>query len=235
MARHGSPSNISTSPRSPRVSFAEGLITSVCRPLRSSEHWTLYYFETHAANCKHCFEPLSVSRLGKQLCEEGNELAVDVARLIFCRRDGSVYSREKEGSRDVRVELPHNYAQTMGLLMAIQRALRKGQTFIKPRSQDRSYYVPERRSRTPEIISRTPEPMPRYEVREATPSPDRVKPRSDREDQDDYSKLRRGSLYGSDMMDIERAKREARATLRYNLEVREPSYLRSRRRFSISG
>jgi hypothetical protein len=215
------------------VGFAEGYVTSISRPLSNSEHWQLYYFETHADGCDQCFEPLAVARSGGQLCDKGKELAVEVARLVFCRQNGAVYSREKEGAKEVRVELPHNYVQTLGLLQAIQRGLRKGQTFLKPKSQDRSYYVFQR-PRTPERMSRTPEPMPRYEVRLATPSLDRAQYSSYRDPADDFAKSRRGSLYGSDMLEMEHAKREARAKVRYNVELREPSS-RSYRRVSTYG
>lgn len=235
MRRHDSPTGVPSSPKSPKVGFADGFVTGISRPVNNDEHWTMYYFETHAAKCKSCFDPLVVSKTGKQLCSEGHELAFDVARLIFRRKDGEVYSREKEDHREVRVELPHDYVQTLSLLKAIQRSLKNGEAFIKPKSHDKSYHVPDRRPRTPERFARTPEPAPRYEVRIAEPSPEPVKVRSTpkREDAEDFPELKRGSLYGSDMIDLERAqKREVRAGVRYNTELREPSYLRPQRRYS---
>lgn len=233
--RHDSPTGVPSSPKSPKVGFAEGLVTSISRPVNNEEHWTLYYFETHAVKCKSCFEPLTVAKTGRQLCSVGHELAVDVARLVFRRKDGAVYSREKEDHKEVRVELPHDYKQCLSLLKAIQRSLKNGERFIKPKSHDRTYFVAERRPRTPERFARTPEPAPRYETRTAEPSlePAKMRPTSRRDDADDFAGLKRGSLYGSDMDDLERAQlREARAGLRFNVEVREPSYLRSHRRFS---
>lgn len=231
--RHDSPMSVPSSPKA-KVGFADGFVTGVSRPVNNDEHWTLYYFETHAAKCKYCFNPDGVSKKGKQLCSHGHELAVDVARLVFRRKDGEVYSREKEDHREVRVELPHDYVQTMSLLKAIQRSLKTGELFIKPKSHDKTYYVADRRPRTPERFARTPEPAPRYEVRIAEPSPEPFKVRAPkRDDLDDLSPLKRGSLYGSDMIDLELAQqKEVRAGVRYNTELREPSYPRSRRRYS---
>jgi hypothetical protein len=226
---------VPSSPKSPKVGFADGFVTGISRPMTNEEHWILYYFETHAAKCKSCFDPLVVSKTGKRLCSEGHERAVEVARLIFRRKDGEVYSREKEDHKEVRVELPHDYIQTLSLLKAIQRSLKNGERFIKPKSHDKTYYVADRRPRTPERFARTPEPAPRYEVRIAEPSPEPAKVRSTpkRDDLEDLSELKRGSLYGTDMDDLERAqKRELKAGVRYNTEVREPSYLRSHRRYS---
>lgn len=119
-------------PKSPIVGFADGYVTSISRPVTNDEHWTLYYFEIHARNCKSCFDPLGVAKLERQFCSEGHELAVDVARLVFLRKDVEVYSREKEDHKEVRVELPYDYSQCLGLLKAIQQALKKGERFINP-------------------------------------------------------------------------------------------------------
>jgi len=141
MHRYNSPTGAPSSPKSAKVCFVDGEVTSMSRPVTNDEHWTLYYFETHAAICKSCFEPLIVSKQGKTFCDKGRELAIDVTRLIYLNEDGKICSRRMQGHQEVRVEVPNGYDQTLSLLKAIQRGDRKGEQFLKPKSHDRRYYV----------------------------------------------------------------------------------------------
>jgi hypothetical protein len=238
LRRHDSPTGVH-SPKTSKVGFAG--VTGISRPVNKEEHWTLYYFEAHAAECRTCFNPLSVYKAGKQLCDKGHQLAIDVARHIFYRKDGEVYSRVKDGEQEVRVEIPHGYEQTLYLLTAIQRALKKGEQFIKHKSHDRTYLVEpripnervkrdrEHRERETEEAKQTPRKQ--YDTVIVEPSSPPRPRRHERESQEkstDSSK--RGSLYGYDMGELERLEKREK-NLRYNLEVREPSF-KSHRRYS---
>lgn len=218
--RRSSPIGAPSSPKSVKVCFAEGDVTGILRPPTRDEHWTLYYFESHAAQCIHCHEPLRVSKQGKRLCDTGHELAVDVANLIFCTDDGKIHSRQ-DSHRDIRLELPVDYVETVSLLKAIQRGVRKGDQFIKPKSHDRSYFVPSRR--TPERFATTPEPAPRFETALHLKRDDPLWI---------FSGLERGSHYDADMGELQKAM-ELEQRVPYNVEVRVPSYLQPCRRSSV--
>jgi hypothetical protein len=233
LRRHDSPTGVySRSQKPTKVGFAG--VTGISRPLSNDEHWSLYYFEAHAAQCHSCSDPLSVSRSGKKLCDRGHHLAIDVASLIFIRaKDGEVYSHVRDEQQEVRVEIPHGYEQTVSLLKAVQRAIRKGERFIKPQSHDRNYHVP---SRLPtEKVKLEVKPAKVYDTIVVEPlasSPTR-RSRRERESQDTHTDSKRGSLYAVDMGELERAeKREQK--LRYNLEVRQPSKSHSHRRGASS-
>jgi hypothetical protein len=229
LRRHDSPTGIPR--RSPKESRAVGFagVTGISRPLSNDEHWSLYYFEAHASKCSTCFDPLKVARQDKQLCDKGHQFAIEVASLIFRNKDGECYSHIRDGKQEVRVEIPHGYEQTSSLLKAIQRALRNGERFVKPRSLDRTYVVQQRVPTEPVKQDRKEESSTKnYETVLVEPSSPTRRPRRDREHQDTDSK--RGSLYGLDMGELERMeKREQK--IRYNLEVRQPSF-RSHRRSS---
>jgi len=141
MHRYNSTRGAPSSPKSAKVCFVDGEVTSMSRPVTNDEHWTLYYFETHAASCVSCCDPLYVSKAGKKLCDKGRELAIDVTHLIYRNDDGKICSRRMQGHQEVRVEVPNGYDQTLSLLKAIQRGVRKGEPFLKPKSHDRRYYV----------------------------------------------------------------------------------------------
>lgn len=230
LRRHNSPTGLSA--KNSRVDFADSLVTGISRPVNNEEHWILYYFEAHAAQCLYCETPLQVSTSGRQLCDEGHQLAIDVAELIFRQKDGKVYSHVKDGEQEVRVEIPHGYEQTLSLLKAIQRASRNKERFL-PKSHDKHYSVG---PRTP-IIPKTkrdsrdlprskeenkPSLKPRFDTVIVKPLSPRRPRRREPEPQADSSKERskRGSLYGMDMGELEKAERREQ---RYNLEVRKPS------------
>jgi hypothetical protein len=145
-----------------------------------------------------------------------------------------VYSRVRDGEREVRVEIPHDYHQTLSLLKAINRAVRKGEKFpTKPHSLDRNYFVEPRVS--PDSKQRDVfegEAMPQqlsmrrpYDTKLVEPKLPRPAPRPrrrERESTDDLiANSKRGSLYDEDMRRLERAEKLDRE-IRYNLEVREP-------------
>jgi len=198
-------------PKSAKVCFAEGDVTGILRPLTNDEHWTLYYFENHAATCRSCHDPLRISRQGRRLCNTGHDLAIDVTSLIFRTSDGKIHSRQ-DSHRDIRLEIPGDYVETVGLLKAIQRGLRKGDRFVKPKSQDKSYFVADRR--IPERFATTPEPAPRYEniVHSRRDDPLQCFPVS-----------QRGSHFNADVGELEKVmKLEQRVP--YKVELRAPRY-----------
>lgn len=228
MRRHDSPTSV---PRPPtqRVGFADEVVTGYSRPVTNDEHWTLYYFEDHAANCSQCHDPYRVHKSGNRLCDKGHELAINVARIVYYSksRDG-VFSRNKEDQQEIRVEIPAKYVETLGLLQAIQRALRYGEHWLKPQSYDKTYLVPPRHQHTDYTGHSSSDESKssqrsrgssssEYETRIAEPKP---RQRSRRDSMLDDSK--RGSLYAKDMSELlEQHKREQK--LKYNLEVRQPS------------
>ena len=121
-----------------RISFAHTLVTGVTRQLTNDEHWTLYYFEDHASKCPACYNPAAVHKSRRQLCDDGRELACNVAALLFrLREDGQVYAEEDE--QFVRVEMPAKYEHVAGLFKAVQ-ASRSG-ILVRPRSMDAHYDV----------------------------------------------------------------------------------------------
>jgi hypothetical protein len=220
--------------RAPHVGFAESLVTGVSRPLTNTEDWTLYYFERHASQCHSCRNPYKVHKSGKQLCDIGHELAVEVAELLFSiRSDGEIYSRTADDYQEVRVEIPIAYGQIMGLFKAIQRS---GHGFLKQApSYDRHYYVAPRvrttSTRHPESrLAEDTMPLPTtssHNIRLVQPSslPNRHH-KSRRHQSDEPTKAnKRGSLYQDDILALEEAKKRE-SQLQYNLEVREPTFPR---------
>jgi hypothetical protein len=121
-----------------RISFARALVTGVSRQLRANEHWTLYYFENHAATCSACYNPLAVQNKGRQLCDEGRSLACSVASLLFrLREDGHVYA--KEDHEYIRIEMPAKYEHVAALFKAIEAS--KNGILQRARSLDAHYPV----------------------------------------------------------------------------------------------
>lgn len=232
LRRHNSPTGVSA--KGSKVDFADTVVTGISRPVNNEEHWILYYFEAHAAQCRTCEDPLHVSRSGRQLCDEGHQLAVDVAQLIFRQKDGKVYSHVKDREQEVRVEIPHGYEQTLSLLKAIQRASRKKERFLH-KSHDKHYSVGSRipTDRKTKRESRDlawskeetkPSPKAQFDTLIVQPlSPRRPRRReSDPQTESSKDQSKRGSLYGMDMGELEKAERREQR-LRYNLEVRKPS------------
>jgi hypothetical protein len=183
-----------------------------------------------------------VAKAGRQLCRIGTDLAVDVAEMLFFRRkDNEVYSRVKDGEREVRVELPHDYHQTVSLLTAINRAVHKGEKFpVKPRSMDRSYFVEPRVSldnSKRDSIEGEPQPqqlsMRRiYDTKLIEPKSPRPAPKPRRRERESSDDPKRGSLYSEDMRRLEKAEKREQE-VKYNLEVREPNYKTPRRQHQI--
>jgi hypothetical protein len=200
-----------------KVAFEEGNVTGILRPLTNDEHWTLYYFENHATTCRSCHDPLRISEQGRKLCNTGHDLAVDVTDIIFRTSDGKIHSRQ-DSHRDIRLEIPGDYVETVSLLKAIQRAMRKGDHFVKYQNRDKSYFVPDRR-----IPERSASRSPRYETRVA---PQSFHSRRD-DTLGDFSEIQRGTHFNPDMGELEKAmKLEQRVPY---IELRVPSYLKSSR------
>lgn len=229
--RHASPTGVEPTAK---VDFAG--VTGISRPVSNEEHWALYYFEAHAVQCDACVYPLTVSKEGRQLCDEGHGLAIEVAKyLIYLHKDGEVYSREREAEKEVRVEVPRDYKQTISLLKAINRATRKGEKFLsKPRSLDRHYLVEPRisaeKSKRKDEVS---PPSMRQHYDTVVREPKTPKKHRERESINDLvADSKRGSLYDRDMGELEKAERRDEK-LRYNVEIREPSFKSARRQQTI--
>ncbi|KAH9827789.1 hypothetical protein Tdes44962_MAKER02722 [Teratosphaeria destructans] len=102
----------------------DSIVKAATRQLKPVEQWSLYYFESHARQCRACLNPLDVYQSGRHLCDTGYSLAQDVAEHVF-RHDGVVYSCIKEDYKLVPVELPEGYCQTAQLLRAKERKHKK--------------------------------------------------------------------------------------------------------------
>jgi hypothetical protein len=118
------------------VRFETSEITGISRPLSSDEHWTLYYFESHAIACSYCKAGSKSSRIMAHLCGEGIDLAQKVATLtlstgqegeIFSTSEGEVIgttplTRTKSKGLQMRVEIPFNYKYSRRLLRTLSTA-----------------------------------------------------------------------------------------------------------------
>ncbi|OCK77685.1 hypothetical protein K432DRAFT_407104 [Lepidopterella palustris CBS 459.81] len=207
-----------TVPRKERVvGFLPEPVTGICRPVNTSESWAAYNFETHARNCAYCHHPFEVHRSHEQLCDVGHRLAQDVARYIYNNSEGEAYSTAKEDHKLVRVEIPVGYDEVRSLLKAIERSLRhrSRRPFV---SMDRTYYVA---ARAP-----LPDRTRSVKVEQASKTSSRPRPRSGEivdwpanvtTEVSSTAPAKRGSLYEQDLA------QQRRDSVRYNVEVREPS------------
>lgn len=214
----------------PKVSFAAPLVTGISRPIAYSERWAVWDFEIHAMHCGACYDPYRVHKSGRQLCDRGHKLAQAVAEMLYKTRDGQTYSAIRDSHQDVRVEIPPGFRRTMGLLMAIERALRHRQLFV---SLDRTYHIPPRLHHLSQFVepARVPTQPQRSSRRDLAfypeivdwPTPERrlrrpgpvyVPPSPTREG--------RGYAYDEETIRLRmRQQREQQAA--YRLETREPS------------
>jgi hypothetical protein len=122
----------------------------VSRPPSAEEHWTLYYFETHAISCQPCKSGLRLTKATGDLCEKGSELARDVVSLELSMNSEDVIcapreaespstktqSRRKSKTLEVRVEIPFNYKYSRRLLRAL--AISNDLAFISGRNKTKS-------------------------------------------------------------------------------------------------
>jgi hypothetical protein len=201
----------------PRVGFAEEVVTGYSRPVTNDEHWTLFYFEEHAVHCRRCRDPYMVHRSGRRLCDKGHGLAINVARFVYYSKSrNDFFSRSGKDGQEVRVEIPVNYVQTLGLLQAIQRALRRGELWLKAESYDKTHLVPPRPQHADHGKSNSRRSRgssgSNYEVEVVEPKQPR--PCTRRDPILDGSK--RGSLYLKDMTELEEQEGLERQ-LKYNI------------------
>ncbi|KAF2669982.1 hypothetical protein BT63DRAFT_412760 [Microthyrium microscopicum] len=219
-----------------KVGFAPTLVTGVSRPLGRKEHWTIYYFEEHAAKCPDCQNPDEVQKQGFELCPEGFEKAADVADLLFkLRVDGEVHCISPREGQSIRIEIPPDYDNVISLLRAFRRS---GRGLIEKRASfDRHYPVGPRLAPRGEVKEpKVPQPPSRSPSRSVSPayntqtyepsSPTRRKSISRRPRQAP-ERSSRGSLQDFD----ERTQREADMRERlcqYDTEDRRPFYSRTR-------
>jgi hypothetical protein len=143
------PSSPPGSPSTKKARFANAPIEGVSRPLSTTEAWSMWHFETHARQCRECYNPLEVHQKGKRLCDTGHALAQDVAEHVY-HQAGEVYSKKNDSHKLVRVELPPNYTHTKGLLRAMDRAVRSTSRTTPIISYDPTYPVTRRRSPSPD-------------------------------------------------------------------------------------
>ena len=94
---------------------------SESRALTPAEASSLYHFETHARECVHCYDPLTVYLERRALCADGQALAQDVASHVYYRA-GEIYSCQEEDGMPMRVEVSSTYGQLRLLLKAMGRA-----------------------------------------------------------------------------------------------------------------
>jgi hypothetical protein len=94
-----------------KVHFGKSLISGFSRPPTATEHWTLYYWETHAMTCKTCGAAAPATRskgtfrwrdtkTDAKLCDEGTELARDVEDLDLESENGAAYSHDENDVED---------------------------------------------------------------------------------------------------------------------------------------
>lgn len=147
----------SSSPSSPKcVNF--GGVTGVSRQVTNHEHWSIYTFECHAAECPSCTDAYMRYKGGKKLCIEGDWLAKNVCSQLY-RKDGQIYCRFKEDGQKVRVEMPNGYESCKSLLKAVEKAARHRNPFLT--TEKRSDPQPSQREpRMPSISARgRPQPI----------------------------------------------------------------------------
>ncbi|KAF2802716.1 uncharacterized protein BDZ99DRAFT_468696 [Mytilinidion resinicola] len=213
----------SDSKKEARVGFPSEPVTSVLRPVNSAESWAAYNFESHARKCAYCHNPYEVHRSHEQLCDVGHRLAQDVAHFLYINAEGESFATEKEDHKVVRVEIPVGYDEVRGLLKAIERSLRhrSRRPFV---SMDRTYYVSARvplpdRSRSVKIAQASkPVKVHRPRSGEIVDWPTQAATAQQKAKvTTEVSHSKRGSLYASDV------EQQRRDSVRYNVEVREPS------------
>jgi hypothetical protein len=219
--------------KSPRIKFAPTLVTGVSRPLNNDEHWTLYYFEDHAAKCVCCYSPYQVYKHGRRLCEEGRELAISVAGLLFkLSQDGHIYSKSADEHQYIRIEMPAKYEHVSELFKAIEKS--KNSILHRPISLDRHYPV---RPRLPSLRAAAGPAPHEYESRpvqylvpaedlygrraaDDTYSPRRSYYRNSHHSSRDSARWSRGSLFDGDQKaQQQRELRERRAHYDYAVPV----------------
>lgn len=217
------PSTTKTAPASPKaVTFAPAALVKLnAREPNNAEAWSLYHYEGHAARCIDCHNPLE----GRRPCATGQAYARDVAEQVF-RKDGEVYSRQKENDKFVRVRVPNEYTQLPQLLRLMERGGRPSSRPVvsyepsparRPAEPRSDRYEDTRTRVTLETASSehrhrgSKHRSTKYAIVDA--EDDQLEPTSSRPVQPPQD--RRGSLYYDDMQHKQR--REA-----YRVEVREP-------------
>jgi hypothetical protein len=180
----------------------------------NAESWSFYHFECHARQCPECRDPLD----RRALCQTGHSLAQDVAEHVY-RRDGVVYSKQKDNYKLVEINMPRDYNQTAQLLRSMEKALRDRKAPII--SYDRTYPVAPRRTEDDEydengrrevIIEPASSKPTRHSSKHKSARYSTVVINDDVERS--APKERRGSLYYEDMS---RRRKEG-----YKVEIRTP-------------
>jgi len=219
----------STAKKERVVGFYEDPVLSFCRPVNTSESWAAYHFEMHARKCAYCHNPYEVHRNHEQLCDVGHRLAQEVARYIYQKSDGAIYSTVEEDNKLVRVEIPAGYVEVCSLLKAIERSLRhrSRKPFV---SMDRTYYVAPRTSSTSPRRSHSVkvDQEPKTKTKSSRPRSGEIvdwphhtttttKAKRPLSEISNTPNLKRGSLYEEDLA------KQRRNAKHYAVEVREPS------------
>ncbi|CAN9296463.1 unnamed protein product [Alternaria alternata] len=122
------------------VGFYEDPVDSFSRPVNVAESWAAYHFEVHARKCAYCHNSYEVYRNRENLCEVGHGLAQQIARYIYMKPDGEIYSTSEEDKKLVRLELPAGYVEVQSLVKAVERSIRHNSRESST-GMDRSYHV----------------------------------------------------------------------------------------------
>lgn len=131
-----------------QVGFAPSPIYS--RQPHDDEVYVMKAFAHHAYRCASCAQPYQVHLDGRTLCDQGHQLARDVAQYVY-NKGGKAYSLvDREGSQLVQIEIPVGCEVVRDLLKAMERGLRLRRR-APAVSYDATYHVAprpvERRSR----------------------------------------------------------------------------------------
>lgn len=192
----------------PKVHFASQ--DKVCRPAREDERYVMERFAKHASHCSYCSRPYETYLADGYLCERGHSYAKDVAQYVYLKA-GVLFSEVEQTSDriPVQVEIPAKFEVVRELLQALNAGMRKQKPVI---SYDKTYYVPKRRSYSPEYYYEPDvyetEPMQHHESRRHRSEKKRV-----------VYVPGRGSLYNQDEKD-RRKRREAEPVIIYAAPTR---------------
>jgi len=100
-------------------------VTCVSRPPNQVENYSLWYFEDHVYQCRHCHISRDKYNPAIRLCSRGRALSADVRVNVYSDQ-GEIYSkygeRSPNGTRRVRIELPNQYWRVKAMLRACEKS-----------------------------------------------------------------------------------------------------------------
>lgn len=92
--------------------------------LGPNEEDVLINFEKHAQSCPTCSDMPAIYAEGKDLCDDGYQLAAQVLRHLNMRADQSVYSLKSEGAFQDEVDVPDIFPLSLELLRIVEESFR---------------------------------------------------------------------------------------------------------------